>query len=156
MSNSASVGDVRRGRVRTGGLQATDARGAPYPVLLGLGAGAHEYAARVRELLDVAGIDALMVCYVDPLEGDPEGVLAAISAVSEGQPKPVVASVVRSDGRLPASGQGVPNHLFPEVCVAELARAAERRAWLSRPLGVRPVLPRPGRDRGARGDLFSA
>jgi acetate---CoA ligase (ADP-forming) len=141
VSNSASVATLAADACATRGLQATDARGAPYPVLLGLGAGAHEYAARVRELLDVAGIDALMVCYVDRLEGDPEGVLDAISAVSEGHPKPVVASVVRFDGRLPASGQGVPNYLFPEVCVEVLARAAERRRWLSRPLGVRPHYP---------------
>jgi len=66
-------------------------------------------------------------------------VLDTISAVSEGQPKPVVASVLRSDGRLPArTGLGVPNFLFPESCAAVLARAAERREWLSRPLGEPP------------------
>src|SRR6266702_1948218 len=52
--------------------------------------------------------------------------------VSAGQPKPVVASVVRPDGQLPArTGPGVPNFLFPESCAAVLARAAERRGWLS-------------------------
>ena len=138
-SNSASVATIAADACATRGLEVRDARGAPYPVPLALGAGAREYAARVRELLADAGIDALMVCYVDRLEGDPEGVLEAISVVSSGQPKPVVASVVRSDGRLPArSGAGVPNYVFPESCVAVLARAAERREWLSRPLGVRP------------------
>ena len=63
-------------------------------------------------------------------------------AVSEGQPKPVVASVLRSDGRLPArTGLGVPNFLFPESCAAVLARAAERREWLSRPLGEPRTIP---------------
>ena len=139
VSNSASVATLAADACATQGLETRDARGAPYPVLLALGAGAHEYAAQVRELLAGAGIDALMVCYVDRLEGEPEGVLEAISAVVSGQPKPVVASVVRSDGRLPASsGAGVPNYVFPESCVAVLARAAERREWLSRPLGVRP------------------
>jgi acyl-CoA synthetase (NDP forming) len=53
-----------------------------------------------------------------------------------------VASVLRSDGRLPASsGRGVPNYLFPESCAAVLARAAERREWLSRPLGEPPHDP---------------
>lgn len=53
-----------------------------------------------------------------------------------------MASVVRSNGQLPASdGIGVPNYAFPDVCVAVLARAAERREWLSRPLGVRPDYP---------------
>jgi acyl-CoA synthetase (NDP forming)/GNAT superfamily N-acetyltransferase len=142
VSNSASVATLAADACATHGLEATDGRGAPYPVLLGLGAGASEYAAEVRELLEGAGIDALMVCYVDRLEGDPEGVLDAISAVSSGQPKPVVASVVRSDGRLPESrGPGVPNYLFPESCVAVLARVAERREWLSRPLGEAPHYP---------------
>jgi len=79
-----------------------------------------------------------MVCYVD-LSDDPDSVLAATSAASSGQPKPVVASIVRSDGQLPArDGRGLPNFLFPDSCAAVLARAAERRGWLSRPLGERP------------------
>ena len=79
VSNSASVATLAADACATRGLEARDARGAPYPVLLGLGAGAEEYAARVRELLANVGIDALMVCYVDRLEGDPDGVLDAIS-----------------------------------------------------------------------------
>ena len=80
-----------------------------------------------------------MVFYVEFYDGDPEAVLEAISAASAGQPKPVVASVLGSDGRLPArTGLGVPNFLFPESCAAVLARAAERREWLSRPLGEPP------------------
>jgi acyl-CoA synthetase (NDP forming)/RimJ/RimL family protein N-acetyltransferase len=139
VSNSASVATLAADACAMRGLEVSDGRGAPYPALLGLGAGAREYAGLVRELLDVAGVDALMVCYVDRLEGDPEGVLAAISAVCEGRPKPVVASVVLSGGGPPeSSGQGVPNYLFPESCVAVLARAAERRGWLSRPLGEAP------------------
>ena len=66
-------------------------------------------------------------------------VLDAIAAVSRGQTKPIVASVVRSDGQLPARTRlEVPNFLFAESCAGVLARAAERRAWLSRPLGERP------------------
>jgi acyl-CoA synthetase (NDP forming) len=96
----------------------------------------------IRELLGDAGIDALMVFYVDFHDGDPQGVLDAISAVSAGQPKPVVACVLRSDGQLPTrTGLGVPNYLFPESCAAVLARAAERREWLSRPLGEPPRYP---------------
>jgi acyl-CoA synthetase (NDP forming) len=69
-------------------------------------------------------------------------VLGAIAAASKRGSKPVVASVVRFDGRLPARTRpGVPNFLFPESCAAALARAAERHAWLSRPLGERPVYP---------------
>ncbi len=138
LSNSASLATLTADACATHGLDVTDARGAPYPVLLGLGAGAPEYAAEVRELLAEAAIDALMVCYVDRLDGDPHGVLEASSAAAAGHPKPVVASIVCGDGTLAARDAGIPNYLFPETCVAVLARAAERRAWLSRPLGVRP------------------
>jgi len=49
---------------------------------------------------------------------------------------------VRSDGQLPPrTGSGVPNYLFPESCAAVLARAADRREWLSRPLGELPQYP---------------
>jgi len=106
---------------------------------LGISAGPAEYSASIRELLGDPGIDALMVFYIEFYDGNPEAVLDAISAASEGQPKPVVASVLRSDGRLPArTGLGVPNFRFPESCPAVLARAAERREWLSRPLGEPP------------------
>jgi len=126
----------------TGGLQVREASGAPNPALLGIGAGPDEYAASIRALFDDAGIDALMVFYVDFHDGDPEAVLEAISAVSAGQPKPVVASVLRSDGGLPSSsGAGVPNYLFPESCAAVLTRAVERREWLARPLGEPPHYP---------------
>jgi acetate---CoA ligase (ADP-forming) len=139
VSNSTSLATLAADACAMGGLDPRDARGAPYPVLLGLGAGAREYAASVQELLDSAGIDALMACYVDRPEGDPEAILEAISAVAANQPKPVVASAVRSDGWLPSgSGASVPNYAFPDTCVAVLVRAVERREWLSRPLGVRP------------------
>ena len=142
VSNSASVATLAADACATRGLEPRDARGAPYPVQLRLGAGAREYAAAVQELLGNTGIDALMACYVNRPEGDPEGVLEAISTVSARHPKPVVASVVRSDGRLPASnGASVPNYAFPDTCVSVLGRAVERREWLSRPLGVRPDYP---------------
>jgi len=155
VSNSASVGTLAADACATRGLEVRDARGAPYPILLGLGAGARQYAAQVRELFSDAGIDALMVCYVDRIGGDPDGVLDAISAVSSRQSKPIVASVVRSDGRLASStGEKVPNYAFPESCVAVLARAAKRRQWLSRPLGVRPDYP--GLDGAAAHALISS
>jgi acetate---CoA ligase (ADP-forming) len=147
VSNSASVATLAADACAMRGLEPRDARGAPYPLLLGLGAGAREYAATVQELLGNPGIDALMVCYVNRPEGDPEEVLEMISRVSANQPKPVVASVLRSDGRLPATGgASVPNYAFPDTCVAVLGRAVERREWLSRPLGVRPDYPDLDRD----------
>jgi acyl-CoA synthetase (NDP forming) len=50
--------------------------------------------------------------------------------------KPVVACVVGSGGELPRrSAWRVPNYRFPEAAVRALALAADRRDWLSRPLG---------------------
>jgi acyl-CoA synthetase (NDP forming) len=142
VSNSAGVATLAADACATRGLEVREASEAQNPLLVGISAGPDEYAASIRELIGDAGIDALMVFYVDFHDGDPEAVLEAISAVSEGQPKPVAASVVRSDGGLPArTGSRVPNFLFPESCAAVLARAAARREWLSRPLGELPHYP---------------
>jgi acyl-CoA synthetase (NDP forming)/GNAT superfamily N-acetyltransferase len=139
VSNSAGVATLAADACATHGLEVREASDALNPLVMGFSAGANEYAARIRELLGDAAIDALMVYYVDVHDGDPEAVLDAISAASDGQPKPVVASVLRSDGQLPPrTGLGVPNYLFPESCAAVLARASERREWLSRPLGEPP------------------
>jgi acyl-CoA synthetase (NDP forming)/RimJ/RimL family protein N-acetyltransferase len=139
VSNSAGVATLAADACATRGLDVTEAGEAPNPGLVRISAGPDDYAASIRKLLDDAVIDALMVFYVDFYEGDPEAVLDTISAVSEGQPKPVVASVLRSDGHLPqGTGVGVPNYLFPESCAAVVSRAAERREWLSRPLGEPP------------------
>jgi hypothetical protein len=82
------------------------------------------------------------VYYSEVLGGDAEMVREAICAAAAGQPKPVVASVTRSDGRLPArAGPGVPNFVFPDSCAAVLARAAERRDRLSRPRGEPRATP---------------
>jgi acyl-CoA synthetase (NDP forming)/GNAT superfamily N-acetyltransferase len=139
VSNSTGVATLAADACATRGLEVRAASDPRNSLIMGITAGANEYAASIRELLGDPAIDALMVYYVDVYDGDPEGVLDAISAVCDGQTKPVVASVLRSDGRLPASsGTGVPNYLFPESCADVLARAAERREWLSRPLGEAP------------------
>jgi acetate---CoA ligase (ADP-forming) len=139
VSNSAGVATLAADACAPRGLEVSTAGDAPNPRLVGISAGPDEYAASIRGLLDDPGIDALMVFYIEFYDGDPEAVLDAISASCGGQPKPVVASVLRSDGRLPArTGLGVPNYRFPESCPAVLARAAERREWLSRPLGEPP------------------
>jgi acyl-CoA synthetase (NDP forming)/RimJ/RimL family protein N-acetyltransferase len=143
VSNSAGVATLAADACATRGLEVREASEGQNPLVLEISAGPDEYAASIRGLLGDPSIDALMAFYVDVYDGDPEAVLDAISAVSEGLPKPVVASVVRSDGRRrPRTGMvGVPNFLFPESCAAVLARAAERREWLSRPLGEPPQFP---------------
>lgn len=115
------------------------------PLNLGIYADAPAYAAAVEAILADEGIDAVMAFYVDLAGGDPPAVLERLDQLSEGHDKPVVASVVTAEGRLPrpvatatAQGGRVPNFLFPEACAGVLARAVERREWLSRPLGARP------------------
>ena len=155
VSSSAGVATLAADACATRGLEVSEASDAQNPLVLGISAGPDEYAASIHELLGDPGIDAVMVYYVEYYDGDPEAVLDAISAAAEGQPKPVVASVLRADGRLPArTGVGVPNFLFPESCAAVLARAAERREWLSRPLGEPPRYP--DLDRAAARELISS
>ncbi len=155
VSNSAGVATLAADAAATRGLNVSESTDAQNPVVLRISAGPDEYAASIRELLGDPGVDAVMVYYVECYDGDPKAVLDAISAVAEGRPKPVVASVLRADGRLPArTGVGVPNFLFPESCAAVLARAAERREWLSRPLGEPPRYP--GLDRAAARELISS
>ena len=140
LSNSPSVATFAADACTARGLHVSTATDAQNPTVLPLGAGPAEYAAAIRELLPDPGLDSLLVGYVDRQGGDPDGILKAITAASAFASKPVVACVVRADGRLPARTRSdVPNFLFPESCAAALARAAQRQAWLSRPLGERPV-----------------
>ncbi len=141
VTNSAGVATLAGDACAMQGLELATGEGVENPFVLGIDAAGETYAAIISERLGDPGIDALMVLYVDLL-GDPEAVCAAVASASAGQSKPVVASIVRADGRLPiAEHFGLPNYLFPESCAAVLARAAERREWLSRPLGERPQYP---------------
>ena len=141
VSNSVGVATIAADAAAARGLEVreTETDDASNPLIMPIGAGPHDYATGVGMLLAEPAIDALMVFYVDVHEGDPDAVLETISMACAGQPKPAVASVVRSDGRRrPRTRGGVPNFLFPESCANVLASAVERRAWLSRPLGEVP------------------
>jgi acetate---CoA ligase (ADP-forming) len=108
-------------------------------LVIGSRAAPADYAASVRDLLAEQVIDAVMAYYVDLGGGDPQAVLAAISEAAAGQTKPVVAAVLAGDGRrVERQGGSVPNFRFPETCAGVVARAVERREWLSRALGQRP------------------
>jgi acetate---CoA ligase (ADP-forming) len=111
------------------------------PVDLGVRAPLPDYLTATRGLLDDDGVDAVIVVHAgrSGLE-QPEG-LAELEAGVAGAEKPVVACVVGPDGRLAArESWSVPNYRFPEAAVGALALAADRRDWLSRPLGQRPDL----------------
>ncbi len=110
----------------------------PNPLLLGLEAGAAEYAAALAAALADPDADAVIATYSGRYEGDPEAVAGAVAVGAASRAKPVVASIVRADGTRPTDA-GVPNYLFPDECAAVIARAAGRREWLSRPLGERPA-----------------
>jgi acyl-CoA synthetase (NDP forming)/GNAT superfamily N-acetyltransferase len=139
VSNSVGVATIAADAAAARGLEVREADDAPNPLIMPIGAGPDDYGRAVGRLLAEPAIDALMVYYVDVHEGDPDAVLETISMACAGQPKPAVASVVRSDGRRrPRTRDGVPNFLFPESCASVLASAVERREWLSRPLGEVP------------------
>ncbi|MDA0161344.1 acetate--CoA ligase family protein [Solirubrobacter ginsenosidimutans] len=137
VSNSTGVATLAADGCMTRGLVIGELdEGARNPLVLGIHADPEAYAKGIRSMLGDAGIDAVIACFADLAGGDPRTVLDAATE----QSKPVVASVVTADGRLPADGPvGLPNFLFPESCSAVLARGAERRAWLSRPVGQRPM-----------------
>jgi acyl-CoA synthetase (NDP forming) len=138
VSNSAGVATLAVDACITRGLIVS---GDGNPEVLGPGAGPEDYARTVRSALADPAVDALLVSYIDRAGGDASNVLAAVSAAGAEQNKPVVATIVGSDGQAAGCPDGrVPNFVFPEACAAVLARAVERREWLSRPLGERPRL----------------
>jgi acyl-CoA synthetase (NDP forming)/RimJ/RimL family protein N-acetyltransferase len=109
------------------------------PVDLGVRAPLDDYLGAVEALVADEGVDAVIVVHAgrSGLER-PEG-LAALEAATADADKPVVACVVGPDGRLPVRERWtIPNYRFPEAAVRALALAADRRDWLSRPLGQAP------------------
>jgi acyl-CoA synthetase (NDP forming) len=138
VSDSAGVATLAADACATRQLALGDGAD-PNPRVLAARAQPAELASALKEMLEHPGVDAATVHYVDIFGGDAEAVLAGVSRVAAESGKPVVASILGKDGRPPSSGpRAVPNFGFPETCAAVLARAAERREWLSRPLGQRP------------------
>lgn len=116
------------------------------PVDLGISATPADLGAAVEAVLADEDVDAAIVLSVDLAGVSPAGMLAALEPATDedgtvlARDKPVVASIVQADGRMAAATGSVPNFRFPEACAAVLSLAADRRAWLSRPLGQRPLL----------------
>ncbi|MEA2267760.1 MAG: hypothetical protein QOC64_370, partial [Solirubrobacteraceae bacterium] len=109
------------------------------PVDLGVRAPLQDYLVAVEALLDDDGVDAVIVLHAGRFGLEREGGLAALEQATADSAKPVVACVVGTDGRLPERDHwAIPNFRFPEAAVRALALAADRRDWLSRPLGQRP------------------
>jgi acyl-CoA synthetase (NDP forming)/RimJ/RimL family protein N-acetyltransferase len=112
---------------------------ATNPVDLGISATPDDLRTAVAAVLADEDVDAAIVLSVDLAGVSPDEMLAALEPDDDaGRDKPVVASIVRADGRMAAAPGSVPNFRFPEACAEVLSLAADRRAWLSRPLGQRP------------------
>jgi acetate---CoA ligase (ADP-forming) len=109
------------------------------PIDLGLRAPPADEERAVQALLADDLVDAVLVLHVGLGGEDPVARLEALEVAAAGADKPVVASVVGSGGEMPQREQSqVPNFRFPEAGVRALALAADRRDWLSRPLGQAP------------------
>ncbi len=114
--------------------------------MLGSATAAH-YRQTLPLLLADPALDAVIAIYAPAAVSDADEVATAIAAAAEGSGKPVLAVVMTGD-RGPAAfarpGSPVAAFPYPESAAAALGRAAERAAWLRRPVGV---VHRPGRDR---------
>lgn len=114
------------------------------PIDMGIGADAGNYTAALRRVLTDDAVDAVVVLYVEFSGPDADAVIRAVSAEGARHAKPVATSILAADGRIAAAsadaGVELPNFPFPEACAGVLALAADRRDWLSRPLGQAPIL----------------
>jgi acetate---CoA ligase (ADP-forming) len=127
----ASLGEATRSRLAAA---LPDADRLGNPVDLGVRAPVTDDVEAVGALFADERVDAVLVLHVELGDGDPLARLEALESVEAS--KPVVACVVGSGGELPRrSAWRVPNYRFPEAAVRALALAADRRDWLSRPLG---------------------
>ena len=151
VSNSTGVATLAADGCMTRGLVIGELdESARNPLVLGIHADPEAYAKGIRSMLDDAGIDAVIACFVDLAGGDPRTVLDAIAGAATEQSKPVVASVVTADGRLPADGpMGLPNFLFPESCCRR-AGARRRAARLALATGGPAAQSRRHRSCGRR------
>jgi acetate---CoA ligase (ADP-forming) len=134
----AAPGEKTRARLATA-LPGADRLGNP--IDLGVRAPIADDLEAIGALLADEHVDAVLVLHVELGAGDPAERLQALEAAVGDAPKPVLACVVGADGELPRRSRWrVPNYRFPEAAVRALALAADRRDWLSRPLGQVPVV----------------
>jgi acyl-CoA synthetase (NDP forming)/RimJ/RimL family protein N-acetyltransferase len=110
------------------------------PVDLGVRAPLQDYLDAVGALLGDDGVDAVLAVHAGRSGLEHAEGLEALERATAAADKPVVACAVGADGRLPERERWtVPNYRFPEAAVRALGLAADRRDWLSQPLGVRPA-----------------
>jgi acyl-CoA synthetase (NDP forming) len=111
------------------------------PIDLGVRAPVADDLEAIAALLEDERVDAVLVLHVELGAGDPAERLRALEEATREAAKPVLACVVGAGGELPRRARWrVPNYRFPEAAVRALALAADRRDWLSRPLGQAPAV----------------
>jgi acyl-CoA synthetase (NDP forming)/GNAT superfamily N-acetyltransferase len=110
------------------------------PIDLGVRAPVADDLEAIAALLDDERVDAVLVLHVELGAGDPAARLDALEAATRDGAKPVLSCVGGAGGLPRRARWRVPNYRFPEAAVRALALAADRRDWLSRPLGQAPVV----------------
>ena len=111
------------------------------PIDLGVRAPVADDLEAIAALLDDDHVDAVLVLHVELGAGDP-----ARACRRSRTPRATPPSRCSRAWSAPAAScRGarswrVPNYRFPEAAVRALALAADRRDWLSRPLGQAPVV----------------
>ncbi len=102
------------------------------------------YAEALPVLLEDPYVDAVMVLFVPTVTSTAEQVAEAVVTASgaAASTKPVLGVVMSANG-IPVplrAGSAVAGFAYPESAARALGRAADRAAWLRRPLGSVPVL----------------
>ena len=110
-------------------------------------ASAELYELALPHVLADPGVDAVVVIFVPAARVRVEDVAAAVARASEGAAKPVLPVLMAAE-RQPGS------FAYPESAARALGRAAERSAWLRRPVGTELVVE--GVDRRAATDVIAA
>jgi acyl-CoA synthetase (NDP forming)/RimJ/RimL family protein N-acetyltransferase len=112
---------------------------------------AAEFERALREAVDDAQVDAVVVVFVPPLQRTTgQDVATALRTVARGSGKPVLSTFLGLEGvpdELAAIGEAspakgsVPSYPSPERAVRALARAVRYAAWRERPASSVPELP---------------
>ena len=105
------------------------------------------YQQSLPLLLADPGVDAVVVIFVPAARVRVEDVSAAVARAAAGAAKPVLPVLMAAESQ-PGS------FAYPESAARALGRAADRSAWLRRPVGTEVAVE--GIDRRAGGDVVAA
>jgi acetate---CoA ligase (ADP-forming) len=122
------------------------AAGVANPVDMIASASAEDYGRAIDVVARDAGVDAMIVLYIPPLEDDaPQVARQMVDAIAAiGGRIPVLTCFMSARGlpeALSAPGVRIPSYAFPEQAAIALAHAADHADWRRRPVGSIPQLP---------------